>query len=76
MWAAYNMRFYESGGVTPHEKQYKITSASPAKNTVTPAFIKPPPDYAQADKSAVEKGRKLSQNSEEYGKKQTLLLLA
>jgi len=40
-WAAYNERFYESGGVARRKKQYKIASASSAENTVTPAFIKP-----------------------------------
>jgi len=39
--AAYNMRFYESGGVTPQKKQCEIASTSPAETVVSPAFIKP-----------------------------------
>ena len=51
-----NMRFYESGGVTPPEKQCVIASASPAASSVAPAFIKPPTRYVPlVDNTATDK---------------------
>jgi len=47
--AAYNKRFYESGGVTPQKKQCELASASPAASAVAPAFIKPPERCVQCE---------------------------
>jgi len=49
-WAAYNKRFYESGGGCPQTVLCEFASASPAASAVAPAFIKPLGRCRQAER--------------------------